>query len=202
MPANFLLLDEPTNHLDMRAKDVLLNALAEYTGTVVFVSHDRYFIDKLATRVFEVGDGRVEVYPGNYEDYLWRKEGGAAALQKAVTSPANSQPTNGNANGQPAKSEDSAARRLNPIKRKQMEDRVHELESEINRLEDAIAECEAALQTFVSAEETQRVTQELGRARRSNCRAGMAEWEELGQALQAIRFCAVLARPSPLAPVT
>src|SRR5580765_3068483 len=75
-PANFLLLDEPTNHLDMRAKDVLLNALMEYTGTVVFVSHDRYFIDKLATRVFEVGGGKVEVFPGNYEDYLWRKEGG------------------------------------------------------------------------------------------------------------------------------
>src|SRR3989442_343840 len=59
-PANFLLLDEPTNHLDLRAKDVLLNALVEYTGTVVFVSHDRYFIDKLATRVFEVGGGKVE----------------------------------------------------------------------------------------------------------------------------------------------
>src|SRR5579864_1263186 len=75
-PANFLLLDEPTNHLDMRAKDVLLEALSKYTGTVVFVSHDRYFIDKLATRVFEIGDGKVEIFPGNYEDYLWRKQGG------------------------------------------------------------------------------------------------------------------------------
>src|SRR5579862_3942260 len=63
-PANFLLLDEPTNHLDLRAKDVLLDALMKYTGTVVFVSHDRYFIDKLATRVFEIGDGKVEVFPG------------------------------------------------------------------------------------------------------------------------------------------
>ncbi len=53
-PSNFLLLDEPTNHLDLRAKDVLLEALEKYTGTVVFVSHDRYFIDKLATRVFEI----------------------------------------------------------------------------------------------------------------------------------------------------
>src|SRR5579872_336222 len=79
MPGNFLLLDEPTNHLDMRAKDVLLEALEEFSGTVVFVSHDRYFIDKLATRVFEVGGGAVNVYPGNYEDYLWRKEGGAPA---------------------------------------------------------------------------------------------------------------------------
>ena len=75
-PANFLLLDEPTNHLDLRAKDVLLDALEKYTGTVVFVSHDRYFIDKLATRVFEIGGGKVEVFPGNYEDYLWRKQGG------------------------------------------------------------------------------------------------------------------------------
>src|ERR1022692_561778 len=82
MPSNFLLLDEPTNHLDMRAKDVLLTALEEYSGTVVFVSHDRYFIDKLATRVFEVEDGRVHVFPGNYEDYLWRKSGAAGAPER------------------------------------------------------------------------------------------------------------------------
>src|SRR5450631_1573571 len=75
-PANFLLLDEPTNHLDIRAKDVLLEALAGYTGTVVFVSHDRYFIEHLATRVFEIADGEVRVFPGNYADYLWRKDGG------------------------------------------------------------------------------------------------------------------------------
>src|SRR5579864_8607740 len=98
-PANFLLLDEPTNHLDLRAKDVLLNALMEYTGTVVFVSHDRYFIDKLATRVFEVGDGKVEIYPGNYEDYRWRKEGGAEKLQETVSRSATiAQPVNGNRN--------------------------------------------------------------------------------------------------------
>ena len=184
-PSNFLLLDEPTNHLDMRAKDVLLKALSDYTGTVVFVSHDRYFIDKLATRVFEIGDGRVEVYPGNYEDYRWRKEGGAAELQKAVTSEARavaSQNANGNSGAQKPASED-AGKRLNPIKRKQMEDRIHELEAEINRLEDAVAEYEASLQTFVSAEETQRLTHELGTAR-TDLQSRMAEWEELGHALQ------------------
>jgi ATP-binding cassette, subfamily F, member 3 len=73
-PSNFLLLDEPTNHLDLRAKDVLLRALQDYTGTIVFVSHDRYFIDRLATRVFEIGNGRVVPYTGNYEDYLWQKQ--------------------------------------------------------------------------------------------------------------------------------
>jgi ATP-binding cassette subfamily F protein 3 len=185
-PANFLLLDEPTNHLDMRAKDVLLKALSDYTGTVVFVSHDRYFIDKLAMRVFEVGDGKVEVYPGNYEDYRWRKEGGAAELQRAVTAAANSPPTNGsngNSSAPAPASEESPGKRLNPIKRKQMEDRVHELEAEISRREDAIAEYEAALQTFVSAEETQRLAQQLSAAR-TELQSRMAEWEELGQALQ------------------
>ena len=64
-PSNFLLLDEPTNHLDLRAKDVLLRALQEFTGTVVFVSHDRYFLDQVVTRVFKVADGTVNVLPGN-----------------------------------------------------------------------------------------------------------------------------------------
>src|SRR5580700_10157499 len=142
-PANFLLLDEPTNHLDLRAKDVLLEALMEYTGTVVFVSHDRYFIDKLATRVFEVGDGRVEVYPGNYEDYRWRKEGGMKAAptlddvpgahsrngSSSSSSAAKFTPTTVPVNGdQSDPTAESKAKRLNPIKRKQMEDRVHQLE--------------------------------------------------------------------------
>ncbi len=183
-PANFLLLDEPTNHLDMRAKDVLLQALSKYTGTVIFVSHDRYFIDKLATRVFEVGDGRVEVYPGNYEDYMWRKQGGAESLQKTVAATHGSaQPSNGD---QPVTTvpSDLRSKRLNPIKRKQMEDRLSEVELEISGLEAAIADCEAALQTFVSADETQRRTQQLA-AHKTELQARMAEWEELGAALQA-----------------
>src|SRR6202034_1033308 len=75
-PANFLLLDEPTNHLDLRAKDVLMEAIRDFSGTVLFVSHDRYFIDGLATRVFEVEERPVHIYPGTYEDYLFRKQGG------------------------------------------------------------------------------------------------------------------------------
>jgi ATP-binding cassette subfamily F protein 3 len=87
-PSNFLLLDEPTNHLDLRAKDVLLESLEKYTGTVVFVSHDRYFIDKLATRIFEIGAGEVRIFPGNYEDYLWRKEGKVIDLTLPTDRPA------------------------------------------------------------------------------------------------------------------
>jgi ATP-binding cassette, subfamily F, member 3 len=184
LPANFLLLDEPTNHLDMRAKDVLLEALANYTGTVVFVSHDRYFIDKLARRIFQVGDGRVEVYPGNYEDYLWRKEGGAQQLQETVAAQVRPRPANGHTPAPDPAAAESTSKRLNPIKRKQIEDRFKEIEGDISRLEAVIAGCESALQTFVSAEETQRLTQDL-EAHRSELQTLLSEWETLGQALQA-----------------
>jgi len=185
-PANFLLLDEPTNHLDMRAKDVLLEALSKYIGTVVFVSHDRYFIDKLATRVFEIGGGRVEVYPGNYEDFLWRKQGGAEQLQQQVAASARkAAPSNGNAMANAvthAPSEDKSAKRLNPIRRKQMQDRAQELEEQISGLERAIASCETSLQNFVSAEETSRLTHELEQ-NRAELQERIAEWEQIGQEL-------------------
>ena len=189
-PANFLLLDEPTNHLDLRAKDVLLDALMEYTGTVVFVSHDRYFIDKLATRVFEIGEGKVEVYPGNYEDYLWRKQGGnekqdeaiRQQLQLKATEPAPPTPANGDqASGEAAPA--AKAKRMNPIKRKKMEDRIHELEAEINRAETVIAKCEMAMQDFVSADESQRQSLELARCKTAQA-ALLKEWEDLSQSLQ------------------
>jgi len=187
---NFLLLDEPTNHLDMRAKDVLLEALSGYSGTVVFVSHDRYFIDKLATRIFEIGDGRVEIYPGNYEDYLWRKnqQGGSGQLPSLAgkTPPGSdlgASPSNGNPTAFSAPVSDLKQRRLNPIKRKQMEERCHEVEEHIARLEAAIAQCETALQNFVSADETQRQTKEL-EEHKSQLQASLVEWEDLLTALQ------------------
>ena len=188
-PANFLLLDEPTNHLDLRAKDVLLDALMDYSGTVVFVSHDRYFIDKLATRVFEIGDGKVEVYPGNYEDYLWRKQGGSAKQDESirqqlkVVEPVPEAPANGNHAPVEATPPAAKAKRLNPIRRKKMEDRIRELEAEINRAEAAIAQCETALQNFVSAEESQSQSEELDR-RKAAHGAFLSEWEELSQSLQ------------------
>jgi ATP-binding cassette subfamily F protein 3 len=185
-PANFLLLDEPTNHLDMRAKDVLLTALSKYTGTVVFVSHDRYFIDKLASRVFEIGNGRVEVYPGNYEDFMWRKQGGAEKLQEQISSSRQSESGNGNgataAQSRLPADGDKPAKRLNPIKRKKLEDRVQELEEQISQLEGAIASAETSLQTFVSAEETARVSRELDQ-HRADLQARVAEWEQIGQEL-------------------
>ncbi len=173
-PSNFLLLDEPTNHLDMRAKDVLLESLEEFTGTVVFVSHDRYFIDKLATRVFEIGEGEVRVYPGNYEDYLWRKQGGTVDLGGLVVDEAT--PREPMAAG-------SKPKRLNPMKLQQMEDRAGEIEREMARREADIAGIEQELARFVSVEETARLTKLIDEHRAKN-ETLMKEWEALSGAIE------------------
>ena len=171
-PANFLLLDEPTNHLDLRAKDVLLEAIARFNGTVVMVSHDRYFIDRLATRIFEVEGGHVHVYPGNYEDYLYRKQ----------TANAQVSPSNGAVEVLPDKpSPDATAakvRRLNPIKLRQLQERCSFVEEEIPRVEGSIAEAEQSLGVYESAETTQRLTQLLEHLREQHASL-TAEWEEL-----------------------
>jgi len=190
-PANFLLLDEPTNHLDLRAKDVLLDALTDYAGTVVFVSHDRYFIDKLATRVFEIGGGKVEIYPGNYEDYLWRKQGGNTEQEERMASALEARtsvadvPSNGKPDRNPSAEEPAAgkAKRLNPIKRQQVEQRVRELEKEIGSVEAAIAHCETGLQNFVSVEESHRHRQQLDQHKARHA-VLILEWENLAHVLQ------------------
>ena len=196
-PANMLLLDEPTNHLDLRAKDVLLEAIANFTGTVLFVSHDRYFIDGLATRVFEVEDRRVHIYPGNYEDYLWRKQGGpeqvavslATSLKPAHTPcrstlpprasrrPRESDPAEGSSaeSAQPSK---APVKRLNPIKLKQLEDRVALIEGELSAVDARVAAAEEHLGHYTSAEDSQRTAAELEELR-SLRTALMAEWESL-----------------------
>ena len=82
-PSNTLLLDEPTNHLDLDSKDVLLEALEDFGGTLIFVSHDRYFVDRLATKIVEIGGGGALVYPGTYEEFLWSRKQREAAPEKA-----------------------------------------------------------------------------------------------------------------------
>jgi ATP-binding cassette subfamily F protein 3 len=74
-PSNTLLLDEPTNHLDLDSKEVLLDALVDYGGTLIFVSHDRYFVERLATKIIEVGGGTALAFPGTYKEFLWHKQG-------------------------------------------------------------------------------------------------------------------------------
>jgi ATP-binding cassette subfamily F protein 3 len=183
MPGNFLLLDEPTNHLDMRSKDVLLEALRTFTGTVVFVSHDRYFLEQVATRVYEVGGGEVTVFPGNYEDYIWRKTADEDTLAGKVS-------LNGHAPAPVALAPPSApkpvvnAPRLNPVKLKQMHDRHRAIENRVGALEQEIAGHEMELGNFKSVEETQRLSQ-LVETRRADLQKLMSEWEQVAELIQA-----------------
>ncbi len=176
-PSNFVLLDEPTNHLDMRAKEVLLNALRNYEGTVVFVSHDRYFMDELAKKVFEVAGKKVTAYPGNYAEFLDQKRREAeraapANLAVAVAAPAKEEI-----------SREAAPKRLNPMKAKQLEQRCAEIEEEIARLEAEIGALEEQLSNYVSAEESQRVA-DLAEAKRGQVERLLAEWEEASKQLE------------------
>jgi len=199
-PANMLLLDEPTNHLDLRAKDVLLEAIANFTGTVLFVSHDRYFIDGLATRVFEVEDHRVHIYPGNYEDYLWRKAGGpekvAVSLSDSLKPPASpnkgvilsegAPEVEGAVVETPAESSalnKSHAKRLNPIKMKQLEDRLTAIEQELVTIDTRIDAAEQSLSHYVSAAESQRTAVLLDELRERRT-ALLAEWDSLASNLE------------------
>ncbi|OGL47061.1 MAG: hypothetical protein A2161_20145 [Candidatus Schekmanbacteria bacterium RBG_13_48_7] len=73
-PANVLLLDEPTNHLDIKSQEILLTALKKFSGTIIFVSHERYFINELAEKIIEVQNGHITIYQGNYESYISKKK--------------------------------------------------------------------------------------------------------------------------------
>src|SRR4029077_4594407 len=75
-PSNTLLLDEATNHLHLHSKERLPDALVDYGGTLIFVSHDRYFVERLATKIIEVGNGTAIAFPGTYKEFLYPKEHG------------------------------------------------------------------------------------------------------------------------------
>ncbi len=86
-PSNTLILDEPTNHLDIDSTDVLLEALAAFGGTLIFVSHDRYFVDRLATKVLDIGGGDAVLYPGTYEEFRWSRTHAGAPRTPAAPAP-------------------------------------------------------------------------------------------------------------------
>jgi ATP-binding cassette subfamily F protein 3 len=202
-PSNTLLLDEPTNHLDLDSKDVLLEALEDFGGTLVFVSHDRYFVDKLATKIVEIGGGGALVYPGTYEEFLWsRKQREAAATAEAPKAVPRPQPSGsraatpvGSSNGKRAaapvpvkpqqsyeerKRQEADARR----ERKALEARtrrIEDLESRIADREQAIKDIEASMSAPGFYDDHEAAKPVIDRHQALMWEVGdlMSQWEEL-----------------------
>jgi ATP-binding cassette, subfamily F, member 3 len=204
-PANTLLLDEPTNHLDLDSKDVLLEALADFGGTLIFVSHDRYFVDRLATKIIAVGHGGIEIYPGTYEQYLWsrtQREAAAAApppLPAAPRKPAAGPTTarDGKPDGKPDRTIDAPVRPSYADKKKadaeerrrrreadERARRVSELESRIADREKAIKELEAQMAQpgFYEQRETAEATVSRHQALMWEVGDLMNQWEAIQSA--------------------
>jgi ATP-binding cassette, subfamily F, member 3 len=153
-PSNTLLLDEPTNHLDLDSKDVLLDALEDYGGTLIIVSHDRYFVEKLATKIIEIGHGDAIVYPGTYSEFLWSKAQAAhphipnpkSQNPNPKTSTPKSQlptPNTQKATTPPRATDDREDRKRVEAERKKKQRAAETLQKRIADLESRIAEREA-----------------------------------------------------------
>lgn len=145
-PVNFLILDEPTNHLDMRSKDVLKEAVKEFDGTVIVVSHDREFLDGLVTKVYEFGGGLVKEHIGGIYDFLQKKKMENLNELQLSQSPQTASPKK----EEPAESESKlsyeAQKELNKKIRK-LEKQVADCEAKIEKLEEQVAQLEEQMAT-------------------------------------------------------
>jgi ATP-binding cassette subfamily F protein 3 len=148
--ANFLLLDEPTNHLDMQSVNILIQALQQYEGSYIVVSHDRYFVENIANKIWYIEDHEIKEYPGTYQEYeIWVEERGlqSAVSEKVVVSSAPPQKTGAQAasNNTSQKSNAKTSSNEGAQKLKKVQKQIEELESTINNLEIKKTETETKL---------------------------------------------------------
>ena len=152
-PSNTLLLDEPTNHLDIDSTDVLLDALVDYGGTIIFVSHDRYFVERLAAKVLEIGQGKAELYPGTYRDFQWSRvqrdrPEAPAGVRPAAPRPAATKPGATKPPTRPAAA-DHKRRQVQERRQRRLDDalksRIDDLERRITEREDEVRALEATM---------------------------------------------------------
>jgi ATP-binding cassette, subfamily F, member 3 len=174
--ANFLLLDEPTNHLDIPAQEVLQQVLEQFDGTILLVSHDRYLIDRLASQIWELRDGRMIVFPHPYTEYVAARE---REREEAKSSVAEQRADSRRLQGHDRRSKNEERKR---------ERALAEKEAEIYRLEQKLAEIESALQKASYAQQLEKL-QQLTKAYTETQTAieqSMASWAELAEAQEVL----------------
>jgi ATP-binding cassette subfamily F protein 3 len=183
-PAALLCLDEPTNHLDLASKEVLEEALSQFTGTIVFISHDRYFINRIATRVVEVDRGRLASFLGNYDDYLSRK-----AAPSGVQEPAPAVRTEPQNNAASPGAERRRSRRKDLERELQaIRARLGAVEAQIQQFEARLAEIGEALADPGLYRDGQRARDAAQARKETEEQVAwlMKEWEELSLRLSAV----------------
>jgi len=206
-PANTLLLDEPTNHLDLDSKDILLDALEDFGGTLIFVSHDRYFVEKLANRIVEIGHGEALMFPGTYTEFLWSKEQRskgqpAAAVKtappaKADRSPKTSPPARpdpapvaapSGAAGHEARKRLRAEEQRRHRETEKLQSQIAGLEAQIAEREQAIRDLEAAMADPAFYDDRTQAQPLIDRHQTLMWEVGdlMHRWEELQKKLMTI----------------
>jgi ATP-binding cassette subfamily F protein 3 len=181
-PPNLLLMDEPTTHLDMRSIEALVGALRQYEGTLLFISHDAYFIRQIATSVFEVQHGDVTLYPGDYDYYLDKSARDAAVLVQTIDSAiTNSESRSaGGQSGKERKRREAAERQAKHQLRQELQRRLSEVEKRIVVLERRQSELVSTLESqndgdsgAAASLELKQVADELAQL--------LPEWERLAE---------------------
>ena len=192
-PANLMLLDEPTNHLDMSSQEILQEALAQYEGTIIVVSHNRFFVNSFVNKVLEIRNGRATIHEGNIDDYLeWRRREETRASETATQS---SSATRAVAAGDENSADRKVQRRQRALERQELNKKLgpwrrksEEAEQEIDRHERRKAELEALMaepDLYSDQERWSATSREYGQVERHLERA-FQHWEEAQAAIEAI----------------
>ena len=186
--ANFLILDEPTNHLDIQGKEVLEEAIRNYEGTVLYVSHDRYFINRTATRIMELFSNRFDNYIGNYDYYLEKKEDVRSygdSLQKDTVQNTWVDPEEvKKAQEKEAAKQDWASQKEFAAKKRKWETSLKKAEEEIARLEEKITELSTAMEEVGSDAGRLMELHKEQEAAEASLQEQYAIWEESSLALE------------------
>lgn len=171
--ANFLILDEPTNHLDLDSKEILENALIDYPGTILFVSHDRYFINRIATKVFELSTNGIAEYLGDYDYFLEKK----AEMVELAQIQQQANHTKATIQEKSTYEQDKETKKIE----RQRKRRIEEIEAEISTIEEKLAENEELLcdpEIYQNHEAVQKINDENA-ALNNKMNELMEEWESL-----------------------